>query len=1313
MNYKYVFLYLSFLLGLNLFGQETCTTYSETPNTAISSSGTNTYNTIINIPDSYTLTDINVTLDISHTYNSDLDIYLVSPLGTRIALAISKGGSSDDFNNVTFDDDSSNTLPTGNSTLSGDYQPEGSLIALFGENVNGNWTIEVSDTANQDGGTINTVAIEICYGGEVPIVDEVCSEYTETPNTEISEVGENTYNTIINVPESFILASITVTMDITHTYNSDLDIYIISPLGTRIELSTNKGGSGDNYSNVTFDDDSSNTLPTGNVTLSGDYQPVGSLATLIGENVNGNWTVEISDTANADGGTINSITLGLCVETTSNIGGHLGPGGVGNVNGTSSLILWTNPDNITEAENASFASWEDVSGYESDLAQGTTSLQPKIKKGVVNGYDAVSFESTNSRLRKTNFSDFATDGLSGFYINKTTDTADGILSYASSANDKDFFINRSNNYRIHVTGSNVNSGLIGNNNNWNIVGFRWQGSDGSTTFSLNGNSGYSGTLASGSSITTGGTLALGGKQTSIDGGYPDTNAHQGQFSEIILFNSYLAEVERIIIANYLAAKYNISLSANDYYTQDTSGENFDFNVSGIGQDTDGSFHTDSQGTGIIRINTPSDLDDDEYLFWGEDVKNANYNFSASEANNYIDRLDTKWKVNKRNDLGTVSISIRQSDITLNSINGCNDLKLIVSSSSTFSSKTTYDLELSMGIYKATNVLLNNNDYFTLEYVDTVVLDGTTAYNGTGTFNVPSTSDTCYKLLVKNTADGTPSLTENANVREVEIEAGGKLVINSGTRLEVTNGLHIDGDIKLVGSAQLIQTHTGESQITGSGNLYVDQNSDLASVYRYNYWTSPVISDAELSTYTVKAVMKDGTTVTSATSNPADLQFTSETNGSISPLTISSDWIYGYLNGNDDSTWSRKRETGTFNSGEGYLMKSPGAAQNYTFKGLPNDGDISFSISADNTSLLGNPYPSAIDANQLFADSQNLGTIYFWEHKNETSSTSNEGHYTSNYIGGYGYRNATMGTAADQIISGTAGLGGETYTAPERYIPIGQGFFASTADGLAATVNFKNGQRNFETEAGGNSHFFRISKKEKEKLEYAVLKIGFEAKNSEDNYIHSQVGISFSEGKTFNSEISFDSKKAEIKDSDIYFKFQEDGNELVIAGIQEVSNDLLVPITLKIDNTDDVFLLLDDKQNITEEVFILDAEENIHYDFSNPIRLNIPKGIYSNRFYITFSDHQFLSSKYVLLNNSFNIYQKETTNELVIKNLDGNDIHEISLFNFTGKKVINITNDKTLKEEEIILETNSITEAVYILKIITIKGVVSRKIFIKK
>jgi len=80
-------------------------------------------------------------------------------------------------------------------------------------------------------------------------------------------------------------------------------------------------------------------------------------------------------------------------------------------------------------------------------------------------------------------------------------------------------------------------------------------------------------------------------------------------------------VQRVIITNYLAAKYGIALSANDVYTEDDNG--FDFEVIGIGLASDGSRHSDSQGQGAVRIWNPSGMAIGEYLMVGNDNTELN------------------------------------------------------------------------------------------------------------------------------------------------------------------------------------------------------------------------------------------------------------------------------------------------------------------------------------------------------------------------------------------------------------------------------------------------------------------------------------------------------------------------------------------------------------------------------------------------------------------------------------------------------------------------------------------------------------------
>ena len=106
-----------------------------------------------------TLADIEVVVDISHSWVGDLVLSLRSPQGTEIILAERKGGSLDDFRNTIFRASAQNPIQSGIPPFRGTFRPEGNLAKLNGEPLNGAWTLIVDDRADQDGGALNRWAI--------------------------------------------------------------------------------------------------------------------------------------------------------------------------------------------------------------------------------------------------------------------------------------------------------------------------------------------------------------------------------------------------------------------------------------------------------------------------------------------------------------------------------------------------------------------------------------------------------------------------------------------------------------------------------------------------------------------------------------------------------------------------------------------------------------------------------------------------------------------------------------------------------------------------------------------------------------------------------------------------------------------------------------------------------------------------------------------------------------------------------------------------------------------------------------------------
>ncbi|MEL6836493.1 MAG: proprotein convertase P-domain-containing protein, partial [Bacteroidota bacterium] len=64
-----------------------------------------------------------------------------------------------------------------------------------------------------------------------------------------------------------------VELDITHTWDGDLEITLISPATTRLTLSDGNGGSGDNYTGTIFDDAAATCITAGSPPFTGTFLP--------------------------------------------------------------------------------------------------------------------------------------------------------------------------------------------------------------------------------------------------------------------------------------------------------------------------------------------------------------------------------------------------------------------------------------------------------------------------------------------------------------------------------------------------------------------------------------------------------------------------------------------------------------------------------------------------------------------------------------------------------------------------------------------------------------------------------------------------------------------------------------------------------------------------------------------------------------------------------------------------------------------------------------------------------------------------------
>lgn len=106
----------------------------------------------LTVPDSYSIKDVNVVLNLEHTWVSDLYVYLIAPNGTEIELFSDVGGSGDNFEGTILDDEAEVLINDGAAPFTGSFQPEGSLLDFFGMNPHGVWQLKVTDDASDDEG---------------------------------------------------------------------------------------------------------------------------------------------------------------------------------------------------------------------------------------------------------------------------------------------------------------------------------------------------------------------------------------------------------------------------------------------------------------------------------------------------------------------------------------------------------------------------------------------------------------------------------------------------------------------------------------------------------------------------------------------------------------------------------------------------------------------------------------------------------------------------------------------------------------------------------------------------------------------------------------------------------------------------------------------------------------------------------------------------------------------------------------------------------------------------------------------------------
>ena len=352
----------------------------------------------------------------------------------------------------------------------------------------------------------------------------------------------------------------------------------------------------------------------------------------------------------------------------SNAVGQKGPGGVGATTGASDLSLWLDAGTISGLSNNDNMTgvWDDLSGNGYNAVIGTA---PQYKSaGGGNGQPSLFFDDNNNEYMyvPTNSEIMPAGELSVFVVanfeNGSDHWASIISAYDDDAGNDGWAFERnggSDNMNFWIddyTSENcLQTMTYGQDEVWSMVfnttdntGYAYLSENG-CTFNFNGPMDYHGGANDDLLIGAG-----------ADGGGPGYFM-RCDICEVIIYEVAVNDAQRIIISNYLSAKYDTDLDNYDIYDEDDNGD-YDFDVSGIGRIDAANIHDDSQGASMVRILNPTGLNDDEFMFWGHDNASTNAMNTADVPAGVDARIERIWRVSERNSANSSNVNVGNVDM---------------------------------------------------------------------------------------------------------------------------------------------------------------------------------------------------------------------------------------------------------------------------------------------------------------------------------------------------------------------------------------------------------------------------------------------------------------------------------------------------------------------------------------------------------------------------------------------------------------------------------------------------------------------------
>lgn len=408
-------------------------------------------------------------------------------------------------------------------------------------------------------------------------------------------------------------------------------------------------------------------LMTGSATFGSDYTiaATGTIVFAIGDTIETLPIFVVNDAANESDETVNfQLNIGSAINCTplGNISHTFtikdyssfewtGAAGVGQA---IDNIMWLKASDLPNADGNNVQDFSDSSPNGNVVTQGTNGNRPNMNFSGPNGQKELVFNGSSDVM---DINDDANINTGAFYQGKhfsivfstETDVTSRQMVYEQGGSTRGLSLyieggelyyhiwsNNNDNGANSAWGVNSTTGAffvasgantIGTNTTY-IATFNYEivSPNGTLTGYLNGENIGSTVTSTPSGVDP--RFYVHGDNGGIGGTIGSTRYHDGVSSityfdgaiqELIYFSDApLNETRRIIVENHLSTKYDVDLFAATQYYSTSYASTHNNEMAGIGQFSSNDNHSDAQGTGMVRINNPSSLDNGDYLMWGHD-----------------------------------------------------------------------------------------------------------------------------------------------------------------------------------------------------------------------------------------------------------------------------------------------------------------------------------------------------------------------------------------------------------------------------------------------------------------------------------------------------------------------------------------------------------------------------------------------------------------------------------------------------------------------------------------------------------------------